>query len=151
MARISKEETRSWAAVTQDVFAAGCRNPSTHNHVTTAEFAHFTETGEALAAMERTMPPEKFRNHLLQNKQYGAEWGQIIPLICGWRLWTAGIRSKADRIEYLAQADGCAECGCMGASHLHHVIQRPPLSWLAAESVFVLCESCHTKAHQGEL
>jgi hypothetical protein len=151
MAGTANEETRPWAAITRDVFAAQCGNPVVHTRVSAAEFALFAEAGEELAAMEPTMPPEEFKAHLLENKQYGAEWGQIIPLICGWRLWMAGIRSEVDRFEYVAQADGCAECGCVGASHLHHVIQRPPRSWLAAESVFVLCESCHTKAHQGEL
>lgn len=142
---------RTWAAIARNVFAGQCGEPVAHGHVDATEFVRFQEVGAALAALERAMSPEAFEAHLAMDRQYGDEWPHLIPLICGWRLWKAGIRSGADRVEYLAQADSCAECGATDALHLHHSIQRPPLEWLAADSVFVLCEPCHTKTHGGDL
>jgi 5-methylcytosine-specific restriction endonuclease McrA len=142
---------RPWAAIAKDVLDCRCVESAAHEHVDAVEFTRFDECGQALAATERSMSVDDFEAFLEEDCRYGGGWALVTPLICGWRLWKAGLRTWADRVEYLAQADSCAECGTTEHLVLHHVIQRPPLEWLAADSIFVLCDSCHAKTHGGDL
>lgn len=141
----------TWYEIARTVIAAECYTPVDCGHVDANSFMRFDEEGARLADLECSLASEDFETYLAKNPRHGADWPRLIPMLCGWRLWRAGLRKQADYLEHCGRFESCANCGTTERLHPHHVIQRPALPHLVADSTWALCETCHTTAHGGSI